>query len=112
MSQWKKRLPTLPWSYSEEDVYNADETSLFFKLLPNRSVILSKGTYRGGKCSKEQYTVLLCISYSGTHKMKLLDIGKDDSMGNVPRLHEGSQKCLKFSAFVELDELIILIIKY
>ena len=45
-------------------------------------------------------------------KNKLHKSEQIDSMGNVPRLHEGSQKCLKFSAFVELDELIILIIKY
>ena len=33
-----------------------------------------------------------------------------ESMGSVPRLHRLSQNWLKFSGFVELDELIILVI--
>ena len=36
----------------------------------------------------------------------------DDFMGNVARLHKLSQNPLKLLAFLELDELIILIIRY
>jgi hypothetical protein len=64
-------------SYAENDVYNADETGLFFKLLPDRSMVLPKESCNGGKKSKERYTVLLCANWSGTHKLKPLVIGKN-----------------------------------
>ncbi len=76
LEEWKRRLPTLLESYPETDVYNADEAGLFFKLLPDRSMVLSKDTYKGGKRSKERYTILLCANWSGTHKLKPLVIGK------------------------------------
>ena len=76
VEEWKKRLPMLLDSYSMDNVYNADETGLFFKLLPERSMVLSKDSCRGGKRSKERYTVLLCSNWSGTHKLKPLVIGK------------------------------------
>ena len=76
VEEWKKRLPTLLASYSMDNIYNADETSLFFKLLPERSMVLSKDSCKGGKRSKERYTVLLCCNWSGTHKLKPLVIGK------------------------------------
>ncbi len=38
VEEWKARLPLLLEQYTEEDVYNADETGLFFKAL-SRSLI-------------------------------------------------------------------------
>ena len=76
VEEWKNRLPTLLHSYSMDNVYNADETGLFFRLLPERSMVLSKDLCEGGKRSKERYTVLLCTDWSGTHKLKPLVIGK------------------------------------
>ena len=76
VGEWKNRLPTLLDSYSLDNIYNADETGLFFKLLPERSMVLPKDSCKGGKRSKERYTVLLCCNWSGTHKLKPLVIGK------------------------------------
>jgi hypothetical protein len=76
IEEWKRRLPTLLESYAENDVYNADETSLFFKFLPDRSMVLSKEACKGGKRSKDRYTILLCTNWSGTHKLKPPVIGK------------------------------------
>ena len=80
VEEWKKRLPTLIDSYSTENVYNADETGLFFKLLPDRSMVLSRDSCKGWKRSKERYTVLLCSNWSGTHKLKPLVIGKRNAI--------------------------------
>ena len=79
VEEWKNRLPSLINCYAEHDVYNADETGLFFKLLPDRSMVLPKESCNGGKQSKERYTVLLCANWSGTHKLKPLVIGKSNS---------------------------------
>ncbi|CAF0924554.1 unnamed protein product [Rotaria sordida] len=74
--EWKHRLTTIVNGYSDDDIYNADETALLFKAIPDRSLVLNKEECKGGKRSKERYTVLLCTNCSGTDKLKPLVIGK------------------------------------
>ncbi|CAF2766906.1 unnamed protein product [Rotaria sp. Silwood2] len=70
VDEWKKRLSTIIDKYDPNDIYNADETGLFFKALPNRSLVTAKDTCKGGKRSKERFTVLLCTNMTGTDKLK------------------------------------------
>ncbi|GFU40003.1 tigger transposable element-derived protein 4 [Trichonephila clavipes] len=72
-------LPSLLQDYAPEDVYNADEFGLFFKLLPDKSFVFKNETCHGGKLSKERLTVLACTNATGTHKIKLVVIGKSRS---------------------------------
>ena len=74
--QWKHRLTTIIDGYNEYDIYNADETGLLFKATPDRSMVLSKEECKGGKRSKDRYTILLCSNWAGNHKLKPLVIGK------------------------------------
>ncbi|CAM4834399.1 unnamed protein product [Rotaria magnacalcarata] len=76
VEEWKKRLPLRIDQYDPHDVYNADETGLFFKALPDRSLVMAKEKCKGGKKSKERFTVLLCTNMTGTDKLKPLVIGK------------------------------------
>ncbi|CAF2189462.1 unnamed protein product [Rotaria magnacalcarata] len=76
VDEWKKRLPSIIEQYDPNDVYNADETGLFFKALPDRSLVMAKEACKGGKRSKERFTVLLCTNMTGTDKLKPLLIGK------------------------------------
>lgn len=76
VDEWKKRLLSIIDKYDPNDIYNADKTGLFFKALPNRSLVTSKDTCKGGKRSKERFTVLLCTNMTGTDKLKPLLIGK------------------------------------
>lgn len=69
-------LPDLLKDYAPEDVYNADELGLFFKLMPDKSLVYKNETCHGGKLSKERLTVLTCANSTGTDKLKLLVIGK------------------------------------
>lgn len=62
IEEWKQRLPALIEKYDENDVFNCDETGLCFKALPDKSFVLKKEECKGGKRSKERYTVLLCAS--------------------------------------------------
>ena len=59
-----------------DDVYNADETGLFYQLLPERSLTVRGDACEGGKKSKQRLTALLCCNASGSDKRKLLMIGK------------------------------------
>jgi hypothetical protein len=46
-------------SYERRDVYNADETGLFFNVLPERTLAYKGETCHGKKHSKDRLTVLL-----------------------------------------------------
>lgn len=68
--------PQIRKKFSEEDIYNADETGLFYKLTPDRTLKFREEQCKGGKLSKDRITVLLCTNMSGKDKRKLLVIGK------------------------------------
>ncbi|KAH0817235.1 hypothetical protein GEV33_005556 [Tenebrio molitor] len=59
------KVPTLLRGYSPQNVYNADETGLFFRALPDKTLVLKSEKCTGGKMSKERLTVLHCVSVSG-----------------------------------------------
>jgi len=48
-------------------MYNADEFGLFFKLIPDKSLVLKDETIcHSGKLSKDRLTVLTCSNWFGT----------------------------------------------
>ncbi|CDW57420.1 tigger transposable element derived 6, partial [Trichuris trichiura] len=51
--------------FKEEDIFNADECGLFFKAMPDRSLVLKGDKCKSGKLSKERFTVLFCASATG-----------------------------------------------
>jgi hypothetical protein len=63
-------------SYELCDVYNADETGLFFNVLPDRILVYKGETCHGGKHFKDRLTVLLCDSSDGSDQQVLIVIGK------------------------------------
>lgn len=76
VSDWKTRLHSIIEHYDPENVFNVDETGLFYKLMPDRSLSLDRNDCRGGKKSKERYTVMLCVNWTGNEKLKPLVIGE------------------------------------
>jgi DNA-binding Lrp family transcriptional regulator len=77
LETWKDvTLPSIIKNYSPDDVFNADETGLFFNLLPDKSLVFRGEKCHGAKRSKERLTVLLCCNESGTEKLTPLVIGK------------------------------------
>ena len=56
--------------YDKKDIYNLDETGLFFRYPPNREI--SKQSIKGTKKSKEKIIVLLCTNADGNDKRKHL----------------------------------------
>lgn len=62
---------------TDVQLYNADESGLFFRLLPDKTfVAASEKTSPGRKTSKERITFLLCANADGSHKLNPLVIGK------------------------------------
>ena len=76
VEDWKARLPKILKSYYLADIYNCDETSLFFKIKPDRFLTIGKHDCKGGKRSKVRYTVLLCTNWAGTDTIKPVAIGQ------------------------------------
>jgi hypothetical protein len=49
VDDWRNRLLSIIDKYDPNDVYNADETGLFFKAFPKRSLVMTKETCKGRK---------------------------------------------------------------
>ena len=75
-------LETTLWlllkEYKPNNIYNTDETSLFYKTLANRTYAFSAETVRGSKYlnSKDRLILMLCTNITGTDKLSPLIIGK------------------------------------
>lgn len=73
---------------SYEQIYNADESGLFWKCLPTRTLAFeSEHKAAGHKSSKERITILPCSNAAGSHKLRLLVIGKSKK----PRSFKGTR---------------------
>ncbi|XP_056629833.1 jerky protein homolog-like [Diorhabda sublineata] len=72
---------------SPDPIYNADESGLFWKMLPSKTLAAQcEKSARGHKSNKERLTVMTCSNASGTHKLKLTVIGK----AKKPRSFKGT----------------------
>ena len=70
-----QRLESLCEGYEPKNIFNFDETGLFFKVLPNKTLCLKTETCASGKRSKEKLTVALCVNMIGEFEKPLV-IGK------------------------------------
>jgi len=62
-------------NFELHNVFNIDETGLFYRLLPDRSLTTSDST-KGIKKIKDRITVALCCNADGSEKIKPMVIGK------------------------------------
>jgi hypothetical protein len=72
--EWKSKLQNLLNEYPPENQFNADETGLFYRQMPRKSLVQKGGRCKGGKLSKERLSVLMCCSATG-EKLRPLVIG-------------------------------------
>jgi hypothetical protein len=71
-----------------EQIYNADESGLYWKCLPTRTLAFKKEVSAPGyKASKERLTIMTCSNATGTHMLPLLVIGK----AKKPRSFKGTE---------------------
>lgn len=91
------RLQSLLQQFAPEDTFNCDETGLFYKLLPEKTLAFAGDPCHGGKHSKERLTVLVGCNMLGTEKLPMLVIGKSKNPrcfkgARVPELYEANKK--------------------
>ena len=70
-----QRLPVLCDGYEAKDIFNADETGMFFRAMPTKSIVTKGDSCIGGNNAKDRITVLLAASATG-EKLRPLVIGK------------------------------------
>lgn len=84
---WKSTvLPEILRDYDANDIYNADDTGIFYKCLPDKTHALKGEICSGGKKAKDRLTALVASNMSGTDKLPLLLIGKPRCFKNVKSL--------------------------
>ena len=95
VQSWKERLPEIVQGYRSEDVWNMDETGIFWRALPDRGFGQKSKSCKGGKKSKQRITVAFFVSASG-HKEKPVVIWKSEN----PRcLQRFNKLCLPVSYY-------------
>lgn len=73
--EFKKAIDEM--GLTPDQVYNADESGLFWRLLPNKTYVhRAEASAPGRKLAKDRVTFMPCSNASGTHKMNMLVIGK------------------------------------
>lgn len=76
ITEWQReKLPDLIAQYHPKDVFNADETALFYRLLPHRTLAVRGDKCQGGKRKKERVSVLVGANMDGSEKPTPLVIG-------------------------------------
>jgi hypothetical protein len=66
-SEWVKSVwVECQQGYSEENIYNADETGVFYNMMPD-----STFKFKAEKCVKNRLMILMCVNMTGTDKKGL-----------------------------------------
>ena len=56
--EWRLKLENVCANYKDEDIFNADETGLFYQMTPTRTFKFRHETCSGGKQSKVRCSIL------------------------------------------------------
>ena len=98
VNKWQNdRLSALLKEFKPEQIFNTDETGLFYRCLPDKTHVFKNEKCTGGKLSKERLTVLVTASMTG-EKLPPLVIGKSanprcfKNVKNLPVPYEANSK--------------------
>jgi hypothetical protein len=69
-------LPKILQRYQPDDIYNADETGIYYRAIPEGTLTDRYEKLSGSKKAKDRITALVAVNMSGTDKRPLLVIGK------------------------------------
>ena len=72
----KDTIPQLLQAFHSQDIYNADETGLYFRATPDGSLVFRSTALKGSKKAMERVTLLVCANMNGSDRRKLVLIGK------------------------------------
>jgi hypothetical protein len=85
----QKKIRELAKDYELRDIYNADETGLFYQMAPSKTI--SRRGFSASKKAKIRLSILLCANADGTDKRDPLILG-----------HANKPRCFKKKTGAEL----------
>ena len=88
LSSMRENLHQTLRDYDPKDIFNCDETGLFWKMKPSRT--LSNSSVAGSKQSKDHVTILLTCNSTGTEKMRPLFIHKHENPRALKNINKNS----------------------
>ena len=101
--KFKLDIPKITEVFCKKQIFNADETALYYKMLLKRTLVYStEKTAEGTKENKQRFTVMPCCNANGFFKLPLLVISKSKNPRAIKNLSEKvssselhkSEKCL------------------
>ncbi|XP_072173833.1 tigger transposable element-derived protein 4-like [Diadema setosum] len=105
---WKDgKLTDILRRYDPKDIYIADETGLFWQMLPEKSLCFLGTTFHGGKQQNTRVTVLVCANMDGSNKLPLFVVGKSKrppafkNVKNLPVAYKANKKAWMTGALFE-----------
>ena len=72
VEDWKRKLISICEGYELKNIFNADETGLFYKQLPSKTLAKKGEICAGGKLAKERLTCLFICSATGEKLIPLI----------------------------------------
>ena len=89
LETWKETVlvPTLA-RYSPNDIYNGDETTLFYKSLPHRTYCFDGDKSAGSVKCKDRLTLLIITNMDGSDHRKLSVIGKSKTPRSLQKKYK------------------------
>jgi hypothetical protein len=87
VEDWKSKLQQVLSEYPPEDKFNADETGLFYRQMPRKSLIQKGEKFKGRKLFKERLSVLFCCIATGKKLKPLVT-------GNAARPQVFKEQCI------------------
>ena len=77
LEEWKRTvLKEALECYKPCDIYNGDETALFYKCLPHRTYCFTADKPAGSAKRKDRFTLMIIMNMDGSDHRKLAVIGK------------------------------------
>ncbi|XP_044124236.1 tigger transposable element-derived protein 6-like [Bufo gargarizans] len=68
----KDQLHVIAAGYADSDIYNMDETGLFFKAIPDKTLTVRSAQCQGGNWAEQRLTVALCANLCGDKEPPLV----------------------------------------
>ena len=65
VDEWLRKLPSIVSGYDPCNIFNMDESGIFYRALPDKRLRVKGEECKGGKRSKERITASFCINMEG-----------------------------------------------
>jgi hypothetical protein len=74
--KWRENVTPIIKQYGPKNIFNMDETALFYNAQPKIMLAIKGERCFGGKAYKDRVTMLLCYNADGSEKLWPLIVGK------------------------------------